>query len=342
MWENLRFEEKMKDMLIADLGSINGEAYFNQYITARNILISDNIWANIQGAERNLTDHSERHIRNVLENADKLLGNDINKLPGINLYCLGLIILFHDVGNIRGRDMHNKNIADVYNYVRRGTTKYNRERTLVIKAGEAHCGRTKGGSKDTLQDVDEVDNLEGKEIKLRTLAAILRLADELAEGKQRTSEYMQTRGLYKKESEIYHKYASITSIFIDRKNERISITYDIDIDDSIKKDDFKKLIEFTFHRIIKLDEERRYNKHYCELLSSFKMTTIQYNFNYEGIPVNLDFEQIRLKDRFPIPGENSQSLESFIEAYSQLEPESLFKRINEKGKNNNYESQKSV
>ena len=70
----------------------------------------------------------------------------------------------------------------------------------------------------------------GQLVRLRELAAVLRFADELAEGPQRTSEFMQEEGLYDSESQQFHDYANITNILIERQNSRIVITYEIDID----------------------------------------------------------------------------------------------------------------
>ncbi|RYE27838.1 MAG: FAD-binding protein, partial [Sphingobacteriales bacterium] len=141
---------------------------------------------------------------NVLKNADLLLHNNYNQLDGINLYCLGMIILFHDVGNIEGRTGHNKKIAEVYNEVRNKKPEFSQERNCVIRAAEAHTGfSAKDSTTDTLKDVAEVDHIDGKKIHLRELATLLRLADECAEGHQRTSDYLNKTGVYDDGSQIY-------------------------------------------------------------------------------------------------------------------------------------------
>ena len=66
-------------------------------------------------------------------------------------------------------------------------------------------------------------------MRLRELAAVLRFADELAEGPQRTSEFMQAEGLYESESQQFHDYANSTHILIDRGTNRIILTYEIGI-----------------------------------------------------------------------------------------------------------------
>jgi hypothetical protein len=318
MWNTIAFEKKLKEQLILQFGQEQGEEWFTQYIAARNTLIADNFFTEIKGKEPDLTDHSERHISNVLTNVDKLLGDDFNKLTGIELYCLSMVVLFHDVGNIEGREGHNLEIADVYNYVRKKEPRFNHERAVVIKAAQAHCGKAKDGSKDTLKDLEEVSNLGGEKIALRNIAAILRLADELAEGNQRTSNFMIERHKYNADSHVFHKYAQMTQVFIDRVGERISMTYNIDIDGQSTREGLKEVLEFIYNRVIKLDEERRYTKYYCDLLVPFKKTSIQLNFSKDGIPVNLDFAKIEIHDQFPVPGESATDLNTFLNKYGSL------------------------
>ncbi|WP_430410247.1 HD domain-containing protein [Kordia sp.] len=330
MWNTLPFETAMLINLEKDLGQEKGKTYYTRYTSARDTLITDNFFDNITGSEPNLTDHGAKHIANVLNNVHKLLGDDIDKLSGINLYCLGLIVLFHDVGNINGRIDHNKNISDVYNFVRKKVPKYNREKSIIVKAGEAHCGLSKDGTRDTLKDLDSSDHLDGEKVLLRDLAAILRFADELAEGPQRTSQFMMERHKYDENSQIYHQYASITHIFIDRELGRISLTYEIDLDlDEIDKIKFLELLEFTFKRIIKIDEERRYTKHYCNLLIPFKMTSVKYNFYINGSSANLEIDKLEITDRFPIPGEKEITFNDFMKNGNDIsiDPNNLWEQM---------------
>jgi hypothetical protein len=328
MWNTISFEKKLKEQLIHQLGPEKGDELFTQYTSARNTLVSDNFFGEIKATETNLTDHSERHISNVLFNAEKLLGDSITHLSGIELYYLAMVILFHDVGNIFGREEHNQQIADVYNFVRKKEPKYNHERALVIKAAQAHCGKAKDGSRDTLKGLEEVGNLGGEKISLRSIAAIIRLADELAEGNQRTSNFMVERHLYDQKNEIFHKYAQMTDVFIDRPGERIVVTYNIDIDSQkSSREDVKKILEFIYKRVIKLDEERRYTKYYCDLLVPFKKTSIQFNFSKDGIPLILDFDKIEVHDQFPVPGEEGDNLEGFQAKYKELEVKKILDSI---------------
>lgn len=337
-WIDTTYEKAMKRYFIDKLGEVKGVELYEDYASVRNAMVKDNFFPEIKGVEPNLSDHSERHIQDVFERTYKVLGNDgFKKLDVYEIYCLALMILFHDVGNIFGRDGHEsiRNIAEVYNRYRNNVENYREERRVISVGASAHSGRTKDGSKDTLKTVNE-DSLKGHKIDLRELAAILRFSDELAEGKQRTCSFLINNNLIDPESEIYHKYAQITEIQIDRNLERISIKYDIDIPSNFDEDSKKKiedLIRFTYYRAVKLDIERRYTKYYSEILKSFKYVAVHYNFSKGEIPIEVDLEQIIFEDRYPVPGEDyfskkESAEELFVEKNSNYEIIKLIENLN--------------
>lgn len=313
MWEQHKLECSLKKALINDLGDSKGNQFFTNYCSARDYLV-ENIYGQIQGSEKNLTDHSEKHIHNVLSNVERLMDSNLELLTGVELYCLMVMILFHDVGNITGRDKHNEKIHSVYNSARKNEQKFNQERRIIIAGAKAHCGKASDLSKDTLKDVSTSENLDGHKVRLQELAAILRFADELAEGIQRTSSFMIDKGLISNESKIFHKYASVTTVFIDKGNGRVVLSYDINVceEDLENSEELKNLVEMVFFRINKLDEERRYCKHYSTMLSNFKHTEVSLNFTYNGEEFG-DFGAFKfsLPDRFPIPGEVTYSLDQW-------------------------------
>ena len=205
--------------------------------------------------EKELTDHSERHIINVQNNAAKLIGEDGKKrFNSVELYFLALAILLHDVGNINGRKNHNKKVTDIYNRIRNNESYFSQERRLLLQAVGAHCGESSKGDKDTLNELQEKGDLFDQSLRLRELAAVLRLADELAEGPQRTSDYVMEKGKIKGASRIYHEYAQITRPHIDRGGDRISVSYDIDKNRCY---DLGELLAFTYKRIMKLKGKLR-------------------------------------------------------------------------------------
>lgn len=314
MWNEQKIERYLQNRLSAELGEDVGKNYYADYLTARKYLVEE-VLPSIKATEPSLTDHGAPHIANVLKNAWYLLTYHtddekekykiIKKLTAHDLYVLCLSILFHDVGNINGRENHNKKISDIYKAVRGDVAKYRTERSLILKAAEAHCGKTKSGSRDTLKEIDNNPHtLFGDAINFLDIVSILRFADELAEGPQRTSDYLLKTDKISLDSMLYHKYANITNIFIDRGTERIVLQYFIDIKNE-NADTLKELLSFTYERIIKLDEERRYAKFYSKMLEPFKKTEVTFSFTNDGEPIDVNIGKIILPDVCIIPGEKT-------------------------------------
>lgn len=307
-WIDTKYEKEMKAYFIKILGETKGEELYNEYTSVRNSMEDDNFFREIKGQEPNLSDHSERHIQDVFDLAYKLIGDtEFESFSVFEIYCLALMILFHDVGNIYGRKGHDsiERIAEVYNKYRSNIKNYREEKRIITTGASAHSGKSKNGCNDTLKYLPEGTTMKGNNINLKELASILRFADELAEGKHRTCSFLIEKNLIKDESQIYHQYAGIANIAIDRNLERISITYHIDIPkkfDSKAKDSLKKLMLFTYYRAVKLDTERRYTKYYSNVLKKFNFVTVHYNFSLNEIPIEFDLGKITFEDQYPVPG----------------------------------------
>lgn len=314
VWENQALEKRMEAELRRGLGATQADRFVGLYTIARDKLVQQ-VLPQIPGVEPSLTDHGPDHIVNVLNNAEKLLyGGSTERreelLQPFELYCLCLSILFHDVGNIFGRNRHERRVAEVYEWVRGADAPPN-EKYLVTKITGAHSGETESGSKDTISDLTP-GTLEGATVRMQEIAAILRFADELAEGPHRTSKFMKDFGLYAEASQIFHEYASITSVAIDRGNSRIALTYNFTLNpenDAVGEiEKVRELLAFTYRRIEKLDQERRYARYYSRALEPFRHTTVQMNFWIGHEIHGLDLSQIDLTDK-RVPGEEKWALE---------------------------------
>jgi hypothetical protein len=323
MIELTNIEKIAEQALTSERGETQGKAKFATYLSAREILM-DEVLPEIKGVQPLLTDHGPSHIVDVLTRAEWLLGKEneiLRSFTGTELFSLLLCILFHDVGNIFDRREHQRRITTVYDYVRPQEQRKKDEKMIVLTAVGAHCGEAADGTKDTLKDVDETSPLDGRPVRLRQIAAILRFADELAEGPQRTSGFMQRQWNNSDESGIFHKYAEITNVFIDRGNERIALTFHIRInterDGPFNFDKEKKLItllEFAYKRVIKLNQERQYTKYYSDFLASFKMTTAVFNFWINGIPADMGMREIKLTG-LVVPGDSHKRLQEYDPSY---------------------------
>jgi hypothetical protein len=319
MWETRNIEKITRSKLINDCGEAEGESKYGIYTTARSAVLKD-IANHIMIAEPFLTDHGPVHIANVLDNAERLLGDDIKEFSGLELYCLVLSILFHDVGNIFNRLEHQKTAAKVISFVWPDKDQRLEEIIVINQVVKAHCGIATDGTKDTLKEVESTDQLNGQRVRLREIAAIVRFADELAEGPQRTSLFMITQKKYSGPSQVYHQYANITNIFIDRNNKRIALKYNFNITDNIKKQnvdkiakDLQKLLEFTYKRIVKVDQERQYAKFYSSYLP-FNETVVSLNFVFGDYPDTLGLPRLSLTDLI-IPGNSPKNISDYDSNY---------------------------
>lgn len=319
MWSNTTIEKCLKEKLFSKFKEEDAEKYYALYVSAKKYLCN-NIYSEIKAVEPDLTDHSDKHIQNVLEMSWKLIVDEDGNcnFEAIEIYLLCICILFHDVGNLLGRDGHNVKVANIYNRIRGNDMFCNQERQLVLKIVKAHCGTSKRGDKDTLLDVDILSHLYDSKIRMREIAAILRLADELSEGPQRTSQYMLECGKFAQSSLIYHKYASITQIHIDGGNGRLVLTYNIDypVEEHI---DFKEFLRFVYKRILKLDTERRYCKYYAPSLDKLKKTEASINFTINGDICDYDLPKICLEDKYSLVEEDIDLLIASISGLDDVD-----------------------
>jgi hypothetical protein len=318
MWQTREIERVAEKRLISEYGESRGQEIFARYLSARSCLVED-VLREIKTAIPDYTDHGPDHVANVLDNAGKLLGEDAAKLTSLELYSLLLSILFHDVGNILNRDDHQRRIAAIYDHVRVSGNTNTQEKLVVLKTGRAHCGTSTDGSRDTLQYLmDDVETLFEEPVSLCKVAAILRFADELAEGPHRTSQFMQVQHRYPLSSRIFHEYASMTNICIDRKGGRIAVQYNVKLDghelSGKKEKRLRDTLSFVYKRVDKLNQERQYARHYCDLLSPFKSTSVSFNFWRGKDLLDVGLGRVQITD-LVIPGEKHKCFQEYDTSY---------------------------
>lgn len=312
-WTEQPFEKKMFERLTFQFSEALADEHYSRFKVVRNQLIKD-IYPEISGTEPNLTKHDPSHIADVMKSVDRVIGDRYEDLSGMDLYFLGLIIIFHDSGNIEGREDHHtaSRIKHIYDStLASDKAKYRQERKLVSRAAQAHSsGKNIGLDADTIKDLPVNDGIDGFDIKVQEMAVILRLSDELSEGPHRTSSYKINNALYDSNSRIYHEYAQITHIHIDRGTNRIALTYNIEYQN---KEQLEKLLEFTYRRIHKLDQERKYARHYSRICSVFNKTTVAINIE------SIDGKELVLNNcvltDLTVPGEQYKALDQLYDNY---------------------------
>jgi hypothetical protein len=312
-WEERPLEKHIQWLLSEKLQS-DGRRQWTLYENTRNELVTEILpWIAKYG--EGLTDHGVNHIADVIDNAALLLGfknhydDDFKIQPPHGFSPQEMLILLaglllHDVGNIYGRKRHNQKINDVLAKLNSWKLWPDNEKLLITTVGRAHSGKGSDGSEDTIKELSIVNNYFMKTpVRLAPIAAVIRFADELAEGEQRTSHFLIENKLIEVESVLYHQYAQITRVSIDRLGGRVALTYHLNIDNTSYPTDKSeleehlcKLLKMVYARAAKMNHERQFARHYADVLVPFRETSISLTFLNNGLPIDLPLDPIILND----------------------------------------------
>lgn len=217
------------------------------------------------------TAHNSEHFDEVVRYAGYLLGvktgeEDVGLTP-YELYVLLIAIRIHDVGNIYGREDHEKKCFTILRNCGSASGDDNSEKKKIALIAQAHGGKTASGSKDTIQELPEKEPIGNDSIRSRLLASIVRFADEICESRCRAANYLLHFGNIPKHSEVFHHYAaSISANNVSFAERRIILRYSIEDKNAInpwgcategnKQEAF--LVDEILERLEKMDRERRY------------------------------------------------------------------------------------
>ena len=251
------------------------------FVQARGALYDEGIY---------LTDHGPKHIEIVLRRASQLVRTEKSLRsdgPRDSKYesCLGayetfLLTLgthFHDVGNMYGRVGHEQRIQEEMQRIQSLTLPWP-ERALISQIAACHGGRF-NGDKDTIKSLPAGTEYDGDvSYRPQMLAAILRLADELADEHSRADSY----GLLRPEQLpptclLFHKYAEGLRVSLDPLAGCISLKFSLDGADlrlpfQKKRNDGTIIQQFLldeiYERTLKTFTEMQYCSRYMRGLDS--------------------------------------------------------------------------
>jgi hypothetical protein len=201
-----------------------------------------------------LTDHGPKHIELVLSRASNLVrtaqcikdedagkANYESSLRPYEVFLLTLAIHFHDVGNMYGRDGHEQNIKKVMDQIGVLQPMHWPEKNWIANIAMCHGGKFEGDP-DTIRSL-AAGSVQDGTIKYRPqlLAAVLRLADELADEHSRADSF----GLIEPQKLpptclIYQKYAEALTVSINPLEGQIGLEFNLKADDLRKP--FKKMV----------------------------------------------------------------------------------------------------
>ena len=229
-----------------------------------------------------------------MHNAYLLLGNNISKLNGYEIYILLIAIHFHDLGNIFGRKEHEQNIANIMYSMGSFLPLDSVEKDIVVSIAQAHGGKFENGDKDTLRYISNDDMCNGMLLRARLLASILRFADELSDDFFRTD--MEILNI-PKGNEVFHLYSScLEPIHI--QGETISFRYRIPYKyTQLKVGKYNKktyIYDEILERLTKCMNELEYCRKYSCGFLNITTFNIKISITYKDMPYKIR-EQISFR-----------------------------------------------
>lgn len=211
-----------------------------------------------------LTDHGPQHIDTVIRRAGDLLSYPEDGYPHLKayeVYILLMAIHFHDVGNLYGRREHEQKLEPIMDRLGVLMGEDMVERQTIRRIAQAHGGRVNGG-RDTISRLPIEDHILDCQVRYRTLAAILRLADELADDSGRTNRTLEALKVIPPESQAFHMYAqALQTVAIEPGNGVIKLRFFLTRERTGligKGGDEVYLLDEIYARTVKMHYEREY------------------------------------------------------------------------------------
>lgn len=246
-----------------------------------------------------LTDHGPDHIKTVIERASMLVHTAIGKnLAAYEVYLLLAAIHIHDLGNFFGRASHEINADKVMLELGPMLGADDVEKFKIREIAQAHGGKI-NGDKDKISRLQLEDHIFSQAIRPRFLAALLRLADELAEDSTRASRFMIEEGIIPKSSLVYHKYAnSLRSVKVN--GDSVSLKFSLAEEDV--KQEFGKgsgrvfLIDEIYERTMKTHRERMYCMRFLRPEINIDRIAISIDIYSEGFTERLESIEYKLEE----------------------------------------------
>jgi len=165
-----------------------------------------------------LTDHGVEHVQMVIKNIYYLLkdkmkdidsGIGVDRLNGCELFILLLASHLHDIGNIYGRDGHERKIYDVINALGDKWTLDHPETIIITEIATAHGGHVGDDEKDkdTLRLLNRDAFWINIPVRPALLASVLRFADEISDDNTRANRFLDDANVIPEKNKLFHAYS---------------------------------------------------------------------------------------------------------------------------------------
>lgn len=269
-----------------------------------------------------LNNHGHGHVEKVMERVYGLLSFfEKGSLSPYEIFILLCAIQLHDVGNVFGREEHEKTLQRISKEKCSPFIPDTPERKLIEKIAVAHGGKY-NGDKDTISLLKVDEDMKDQKVRTRLLAGLLRFGDEIADDFTRADREGLQQGIVPEESLLFH-YFSLALHTVKIEKDKVTsevylhLVFEFDSDIATKQfDKFGKkvyLLDEIYERTMKTEQERRYCKRFFKPYLSIERIKVEINindvndiFHVESIPYVLEekgYPDVRNEFKFEITGE---------------------------------------
>lgn len=236
--------------------------------------------ANALEGAGHLTMHDREHVERVRQVASNLIvQSDSIDLTHFELTLLLVAVYLHDVGNVLGRSRHESQITRTLTAAGTQLSIDKIEYATAKQIAGVHGG-TVAGSKDTISTLPESQAVSGAPVRLRLLAAILRLADELADDPARANHIQLNAGVLPEGAEVYHIVANaLHSQMPDSRTREITLNFSFNDPGMFKRKLGKgsgrvHLLQEIYDRSMKTFSEARYCSRFMRPFLEFERVKV--------------------------------------------------------------------
>ena len=333
--------ELEKTLLDLSEDSDNASQFLDQYKQTKRHLQNE-MYPWVQSNCNWFTDHGEQHISAVMNQASRLLENELRDfesgdLTELDIFILLTAILWHDVGMIVNRADHERistEVADRFRDIAFPSTSIKATTDDIIKGH-----RNKAGLDIPQRDATFNIGNEIYKIYPKALAGILRFADEISETQERVSGDTWIQESVPEESEIFWRYAeTIQGCHPHLNGKSVNLNIEVEYEKAVKmypcpgsfeerenEDGEISLIEYIICRLEKLVNElaycERYFNRYAEIREANVDITVRDDSNTIIQEANETLAATGLTTKGTYPDVNIY--EDFFEEYSEWRPDQL-------------------
>lgn len=254
-----------------------------------------------------LNAHGQSHIKMVIDKVTMLLSHNDISLSNYEVFLLLLSIQFHDIGHIiNGRDQHAENAAKILSKIDSPLLD-TVEKKVIFQISSAHSG-----NKNPIGNLPINDTFYNESVRYRLLSALLRLGDELADGKERSSSFLLENNLIPSESKLYHAFSyCLNSSYVQLENHTVCLKFFLSKEHVINKykrrDEEVFLIDEIYSRTLTTFIECLYYNRFVP--ESIRLNTVDVDINFLCQETLSDFHdriKFRIEERgYPNLGSNN-------------------------------------